>query len=397
MFKKTQIIVGLFCMITFSCQYLEPTAPSDDQTLDGPVPGLTQEQLRRFNAGDQAFNSEIFTSETGLGPLFVSNSCGSCHAADGKGHPFSTLTRFGQSDINGNQFLHLGGPQLQHRALPGYKPEQLPAGATFSKILPPANTGLGYIMYIPDDTLIQWSDPDDVNKDGISGRVNRIGIPWYVIPNPNASVENGTYIGRLGKKAAVYNLLQQTANAYNQDMGITSTYEPKDAYTLLNIEPEVADKTIADVVFYLETLKAPVPRKSNDPIIQKGNALFSDLGCNKCHIPKTTTGPAPITALAYRTIWPYSDFLLHDMGPLLDDGYTEGSATTSEWRTPALWGLGLAKKSQGGKYFLLHDGRAKSMEEAILWHGGEGEASKNKFLQLNAQEKQALIQFLESL
>jgi CxxC motif-containing protein (DUF1111 family) len=397
MFRISKIIMGLLCLFIAACSYLEPAAPADDQTLDGPIAGLTQEQMRRFNAGDRAFNDEVFTSTLGLGPIFVSNSCGNCHTADGKGHPFSTLTRFGQTDATGNQFLHLGGPQLQHRALPGYMPEQLPAGATFSKILPPANTGLGYIMYIPDDTLIRWSDPNDLDNDGISGRVNRIKIPWYVVPHQNASVENGTYIGRLGKKSAVYNLLQQTANAYNQDMGITSTYEPKDVYTKLDIDPEVSNKTIADVVFYLETLKAPTPRKQNEPLVKQGSAIFNSNGCQKCHIPSTTTGPAPIAVLAYRTIWPYSDFLLHDMGALLDDGYTEGSATTAEWRTPALWGLGLSKASQGGQYFLLHDGRAKSIEEAINWHGGEGEASKNKYKQLTAQEKAALIEFLESL
>jgi CxxC motif-containing protein (DUF1111 family) len=397
MFRISSILTVIFCVFIAACSYLEPAAPADDQTLDGPIAGLTQEQLRRFNAGDQAFNNEIFTSATGLGPLFVSNSCGSCHAADGKGHPFSTLTRFGQKDANGNQFLHLGGPQLQHRALPGYAPEQLPAGATFSNILPPANSGLGYIMTIPDDTLISWSDPNDLDNDGISGRVNRVKIPWYVIPHPNASEENGTYIGRLGKKSGVYNLLQQTANAYNQDMGITSTYEPKDVYTHLDMDPEVSNKTIADVVFYLETLKAPTPRKKNDPTVKIGNTIFNTIGCQKCHIPTTTTGSSPIAVLAYRTIWPYSDFLLHDMGTLLDDGYTEGSATSAEWRTPALWGLGLSKASQGGQYFLLHDGRAKSIEEAIIWHGGEGEVSKNKYKQLTAQEKAALLQFLESL
>lgn len=397
MFSISRILIAFICLLIAACSYLEPAVPTDDQTLDGPIAGLTQEQLRRFNAGDQAFNNEVFTSATGLGPIFVSNSCGSCHAADGKGHPFSTLTRFGQTDETGNQFLHLGGPQLQHRALPGYIPEQLPAGASFSKILPPANTGLGYILSIPDDTLIYWSDPNDLDNDGISGRVNRIKIPWYIVPQQNASVVNGAYIGRLGKKAAVYNLLQQTANAYNQDMGITSIYEPLDVYTHTNLDPEVSNKTIADVVFYLETLKVPLQRTPNDPIVKQGSALFNNIGCQKCHIPSTTTGPSPISVLAYRTIWPYSDFLLHDMGTLLDDGYTEGSATTTEWRTPALWGLGLTKVSQGGQYFLLHDGRARSIDEAINWHGGEGEASKNKYKLLNPQEKKALIQFLASL
>lgn len=127
-----------------ACTKLQPAAPADDELLDGPVEGLTYEQSRQFLAGDVAFNDEIFTTQNGLGSIFVATSCGNCHAGDGKGTPFTTLTRFGQTDSTGNQFLHLGGPQLQNRALPGFTPEQLPAGATFSKFTPPANTGLGF-------------------------------------------------------------------------------------------------------------------------------------------------------------------------------------------------------------------------------------------------------------
>src|SRR5262245_50353232 len=139
----------LLCCL-FSCTEFEPKAPENSETLDGPIEGLAPADLMRFQAGDVAFNNVIFTSANGLGPLFVATSCGSCHAGDGKGHPFTTLTRFGQNSPTGNQFLHLGGPQLQNRALPGYSPEGIPAGATSAKFTPPANTGLGYLDAVSD-------------------------------------------------------------------------------------------------------------------------------------------------------------------------------------------------------------------------------------------------------
>jgi CxxC motif-containing protein (DUF1111 family) len=378
-----------------ACEKILPPTPADDELLDGPVAGLSPEQNALFLRGDVAFNDEVFTPATGLGPLFVATSCGSCHAGDGKGHPFSTLTRYGQSDDLGNQFLHLGGPQLQHRAIPGFAPEQLPLGATSAKLTPPANTGLGFLEVVPDADILALADPDDTDGNDISGRPNWILLPSYVIPRPGAANENGRYIGRFGKKAAVYDLLQQTANAYNQDIGVTSTFEPFDTYSGLETDPEVSNATVHDVVFYLQTLKAPIQRDAK--AVAAGQQIFLDLQCGACHVPTLRTGDSPIAALSGIEIHPYTDLLLHDMGTELDDGYTEGSALTSEWRTPPLWGLGLSKNSQGGRYFLLHDGRAESIEAAILLHGGEGSASREGYKALSNSEKQQLIQFLESL
>src|SRR5687767_4257781 len=141
------LTLGVF----FSCENFEPAAPPDDSLLDGPVEGLSESENIRFLNGDIAFNDEVFVPETGLGPLFVASSCGSCHPGDGKGHPFTTLTRFGQYDGTGNQYLHLGGPQLQNRAIPGFTPEQLPDNVGCSKLTPPANTGLGYLDAVSDD------------------------------------------------------------------------------------------------------------------------------------------------------------------------------------------------------------------------------------------------------
>lgn len=394
---KKIVVIAAFLTGIVACQKLLPGAPPNDEILDGPVEGLTAEQNAVFLRGDIAFNDEVFTTATGLGPIFVATSCGSCHAGDGKGHPFTMLTRFGQIDASGNQFLHLGGPQLQHRAIPGFQPEQIPAGATFSKFMPPANTGLGFLDFVPDASILALADENDTNGDGISGRPNWISIPSYSMVRTSAVQQNGKYIGRFGKKAAVYDLLQQTANAYNQDIGITSAYEMVDTYSGQTIDPEIPAQRVLDVVFYLQTLKAPVQRSQDDADVQNGRQLFLNAGCGNCHAPQMITGVSPIAALSSKTFSPYTDLLLHDMGSLLDDGYTEGSATTAEWRTPPLWGLGLSKNSQGGEYFLLHDGRARSIEEAIILHGGEGNASKARFQQLSATEKAQLIKFLESL
>jgi len=371
--------------------------PEENAILDGPVEGLTGEQSQRFLAGDVAFNDDIFTKDNGLGPLFVATSCGSCHAGDGKGHPFSTLTRFGQSNSNGNQFLHLGGPQLQSRALPGFAPEQIPDGAPSAKFLAPANTGLGFIELVSDADIMAMSDPNDSDGDGISGVAHWKAIPAYLPDLPDAIEQNGLYICRFGKKAGAYSLLHQTANAYNQDMGVNSLYEPIDVYSGLEVDPEVATQTINNVVFYLQTLKAPLPRNTDNGDVLTGKQLFATTGCEGCHRETLKTGHSPVNALSSVEFHPYTDLLLHDMGQGLDDGYTEGTALTTEWRTPALWGLGLSPNSQGGQYFLLHDGRAHSIHDAIMLHGGEAESIKQRYAQLTEKQKKQLLQFLQSL
>lgn len=380
-----------------SCEKITPQLPADDELLDGPVLGLDEAQNRQHLLGDIAFNDQVFTSETGLGPVFVATSCGSCHAGDGKGHPFTTLTRFGQTDSTGNKFLHMGGPQLQNRAIPGYTPEQIPEGATFSKLTPPAVSGLGFLALVSDADILALADPNDANGDGISGVPNWSLIPFYVVPTPNSIERAGKYIGRFGKKGSVYNLLQQTVNAYNEDIGVTSYFEPFDAYSLQEIDHEVSIQTVHDVVFYLQTLKAPIQRNQNDEEVIHGKQVFNTINCAGCHTPTLRTSFSQIGVLSNKEFHPYTDLLLHDMGSALDDGYTEGGAKTYEWRTPPLWGLGLSPNSQGGQYFLLHDGRANSIEAAILMHGGEGEQSKNQFNQLTETDKQALIKFLKSL
>jgi CxxC motif-containing protein (DUF1111 family) len=379
-----------------SCSKLIPGAPDSSEVLDGPIAGLSTEETARFMAGDAAF-AQVFTKATGLGSTFVATSCVSCHAGDGKGHPSTTLTRFGQPDEFGNQFLTQGAPQLQNRALPGFIPEQIPAGATFSRFMPPANTGLGFLDYVSDATILALADPGDANGDGISGVPNWITIPAYVTPRADAVAQNGKHMCRFGKKGAAYDLLHQTVNAYNQDMGITSSYNPVDVYSHQEIDPEISNQAILDVVFYLRTLKAPAKRDTDDPDVQLGRSIFGQINCAGCHTPTLHTGYSPIQALSNKEFHPFTDLLLHDMGSGLDDGYTEGSAKTWEWRTPPLWGLGLSANSQGGTYFLLHDGRAHSIEEAILLHGGEASNSRILYQNLSAADRKSLLRFLNSL
>lgn len=402
------LFIVFVCFLT-SCKKLtaplSPGTPLEDAILDGPVEGLTTTQSRQFLDGDVAFNNEVFNGATGLGPYFVATSCGTCHAGDGKGHPFTTLTRFGQTDSTGNKFLLHGGPQLQNRALPGYEPEKIPVGATFSRFTPLANTGLGFLAALSDEQILSHADPYDANGDGISGVPNYVIPPDYFIPQWFHMPKNGKYIARFGRKAGAVDLLTQTVNAYNQDMGITSDFamhEPSinDASTEFpdNVpDPEIPASTVQNVVFYLRTLKAPIQRNQNDAEVLEGKQLFLNLKCSSCHVPDWTTPESDIAVLSNKAFSPYTDLLLHDMGPGLDDGYTEGIAKTSEWRTAPLWGIGLSKKSQGGSYFLLHDGRARSISEAIQYHGGEAESAKQGYENLSDSNKQKILTFLESL
>ncbi|MCC7302022.1 MAG: thiol oxidoreductase [Bacteroidia bacterium] len=387
-----------------ACDKLLPKAPDNTETLDGPIEGLSPEQLDRFLRGDAAF-AEVFHTGNGLGPIFVSTSCASCHPSDGKGHPFSSLVRFGQNDSLGNTFLAQGGPQLQHRAIPGHTPESLPSNAPHSLFLPPSNAGLGLLAALTDLQILGFADPMDADGDGISGRPNYIAPPVFFVPTFIHQYNNGKFIGRFGRKAAAIDLLIQTVNAYNQDMGITSEFLNTDPYNPASgsgpgdgvPDPEISRTTIDDLVFYLRTIKPPTPRNQGDTEITAGKNLFVQIKCGKCHIPSWTTGVSDIQALSNITFYPYTDLLLHDMGPGLDDGYTEGGAMTSEWRTPPLWGLGLSPNSQGGEYFLMHDGRAHTLRDAILLHGGEGQDSKNLFQLLTEEEQEQLLKFLESL
>lgn len=401
-----RVPVLCFALVLPACGTLNTTSPDAVMLLAEPVADLTAEQLSSHLAGDEAF-AEIFTPESGLGPVFVATSCQSCHQGDGKGHPLVGITRFGRF-VSGtfDPMLAQGGPQLQNRAIMGYAPEVLPKEATGRTLLiAPQVTGLGYLEAIADSSILTRHDPLDDNSDGISGRAHMLEAPDFLIPTESQEAHGGLYIGRFGKKATALNLHQQTVNAYLNDMGITSDALPEDLVNHgvggfsgdMAADPEVSSQTVASVVFYLRTLKVPPRRDAESSDIRSGEKQFQRIGCAACHVPSFTTAKHSMAALSKKTIHPYTDLLLHDMGPGLDDAYTEGNAASSEWRTAPLWGIGLSAKAQGGEMFLLHDGRAKSVHDAILLHGGEAEQSRAAYKKLPQRSKDLVIAFVMSL
>lgn len=398
------IVAGTTVVSISSCKKIFPEMIDPTQGLCGPIDDMSSAQTILFSKGNDLF-FETRTAATGLGPYFVAASCGGCHSSDNRGHPFTILTRFGQTDSTGNKFLAEGGPQLGTFHLPGYSDEQIPAGATSSKLIAPITAGVGFLEAVPDSEIIAMTAANKSNADGVRGHPNYNTIPSYVTLLPGAIRRaDGKYICRFGRKGAVYNLFQQTALAYNHDMGITSTYESvnpfnyQDQTTLATLDdPEINNSDFYAVVFYVTCLQAPIQRNPEDATVKHGEQLFLQIGCGDCHKETLTTGYSPIAGLSNQTIHPFTDLLVHDMGPGDDDGYTEGDAKTSEWRTTPLWGLGLAPGVQGGDYYLMHDGRARSIEQAIQMHGGEAAVSAGRFEKLSSGEQAALIKFLKSL
>lgn len=431
--KKSSMFLGLLSRsglrvwVLFSgllflagCGVFFPEAPDNKDIFDGPIEGLTKGQLRRFLAGDDAF-SEQHTKAQGLGPIFVEASCNRCHTDDGKGHPSTNLTRFGIGDPKNsslfNYLIELGGPQLQQRAVTGFVPESLdtirkqvairhPGKVLATSVRSgPIVVGLGLIEAIPDREILKYSDPDDKDKDGISGRPNYVTPPAYHEPvTKRIPNKKGQIIGRFGRKAAAVNLLQQVVEAYINDMGITTDFSPIDLHNPLTgasgdlaPEPEVTSNVVRDVVFYMQTLRPPERRNMDSPDVKAGEAIFKKINCTGCHVPSMKTGDSPIAALRNKTVHLYSDMLLHDMGDTLADRYPEGSATGNEWRTTPLWGLGIVANTLGGQAFYMHDGRAKTLDEAIKLHGGEAKASRDAYTKLSADKKKKLTAFLQSL
>lgn len=379
--------------LTAGCADLFTGAPAPGDVFDGPIDGLSPAELAAFVEGDEQFGRP-FAPADGLGPIFNNVSCAACHSADGRGRPENVLLRFDG----------VGGPQLQDKAIPGAEPEVLPTGVAVSGRLPPPVFGVGLIEAITESTILALADSLDGDGDGISGRPNWVTPPsWVPLGEPGAEV--GLRVGRFSRKAQVSSLLQQVTEAYHQDIGITSDFLPVEN-TNLQVsrafegadrvtDPEIPAAAIRAVLAYIRTLAPPAPGAATASR-QRGRAVFDSIGCARCHVPALTTGPSSIAALANRPVWLYSDLLLHDMGPGLVDGRPDGSASGSEWRTAPLWGLRLMRRFLNGEAFLLHDGRAGSVEEAILLHGGEAQGSRARFASLPVRDRAALLDFVES-
>jgi CxxC motif-containing protein (DUF1111 family) len=256
----------------------------------------------------------------------------------------------------------------------------------------PVNFGLGLLEAIPEATIRALADPNDANHDGISGRYNvvyDVTVQDYII-------------GRFGWKANVGTLLHQAAGAFNGDMSITTSYFPSENckgeyFRCKDHAAELDDQTVSDVAFYTETLGVPARRDLDDPQALHGERLFHGIGCDACHVSTLTTGVLPgVPAVSNQKIHPYTDLLLHDMGNALADNRPDFNASGREFRTPPLWGIGLVQIVNGHTYF-MHDGRARNLLEAVLWHGGEAATARERFKSLSASDRKALIAFLNSL
>ena len=388
-----------------------------------PAEGLTDLELKRHIHTDALFDrSHIPLNDhknAGLGPLHNAKSCSACHVLNGRGRavPGESLFRISLNKDKGDQPVPGMGFQLQDRAILGYEPEAsvvrewikkdnlrkletsitTPDGNVLStdKVarslrIPPPLIGLGLLEAIPDEDILMNEDINDVNNDGISGKAVR------------TKDENGiSRLGRFGWKATSATLHQQTVDAYNEDMGITTPLGPETNTTDDGKPADISWEELDGVTYYSQTLAAPATaQKADSRVVRAGFKVFNELKCASCHIAKQQTGfnsNAVAGVVNNQTIWPYTDLLLHDMGPELDDGVAEhGLSETFEWRTTPLWGLGLTKRVNHYVGF-LHDGRARTIEEAILWHGGEAESSKNQYVQLKSGEKDQLLAWLEQL
>jgi CxxC motif-containing protein (DUF1111 family) len=415
------------------------------------VPTIPPEDLRKFTFGNRIFNTNWVAAPAsvdvfdGLGPVFNRVSCSACHTRDGRGRPPETegaplesmlirLSVPGVGEHGDVKPLPHYGEQLNEKALPGVPAEgrtvvrftersgKYPDGTAYSLLVPryeftdlafgplpaeamisprvaPPVFGLGLLEAVPEAEILSREDANDADHDGVSGRANRV---WD-------RVNGRTALGRFGWKANQPSLRQQNAAAANGDIGITTRLFPSeniaDGQTAAAAaptgsqggEPEMKDDFFSRLTFYVQTLAVPAARNIEDPKVRTGAELFARAGCAACHTPALRTGEYPdVPELSNQTIHPFSDLLLHDMGKDLADGRPDFAADGQEWRTPPLWGIGLTQVVNRHTRF-LHDGRARSLEEAVLWHDGEAHAARERFMRLTRKQRGALLAFLENL
>ena len=391
----------------------------------------------------------------GLGPLYNARSCQRCHLKDGRGHPpegpddraVSMLMRVSipggtgireiedylaslPEPIYGEQIqdfgiaghaseahleitydeieIQLSGGEVASLRKPTYALSNLGYGPTHSDMMmsprvAPQMIGLGLLDAIPAADILSLADPDDLDGNGISGRAQIVMSREYGVP----------MLGRFGLKAGQPSVWEQSAAAFHGDIGISSTLFPSgagecteaqtacraapDGNTIVHDDAEISDEGLEFVSFYASNLAVPARRDVDDTQVLQGKRVFYETGCISCHTPKFVTHRLEDQPeQSFQLIWPYTDMLLHDMGPGLADNRPEARADGQEWRTPPLWGIGLTKTVSGHTYF-LHDGRARSLLEAVLWHGGEAEAQKHRVTLMPPEDRAALIRFLESL
>ncbi len=454
--QLTSNLLLIVITLSYPCVASESSITTDDITRDAysqPIPAMLDADRTNFIKGRNLVRQSwvIPPSENrniaGLGPLYNRISCIACHTGNGRGFaPKSSeesmrtmLVRLSipGENLHGSPLPHPAyGSQLNEHGVPGvagegrasisYKEKvvkmsdgeqvglrtpsviftelaygDFPPNMMISARIAPALYGLGLLEAVPDATIIALASA--IKPAGIKGRVNHV---WDV-------VQEKAVLGRFGWKANTPNLRQQISDAFVGDMGITSTLFPNENCTAVQTEcrqspsagdPELSNEQLDQVEFYHLALAPPRSRALNTltPLtqsasLQRGATLFKQAQCASCHIPALRTGEFPrLPALANKSIAPYTDFLLHDMGEQLADNRPDFLATGREWRTPPLWGIGLAKKIEPNAGF-LHDGRARTLLEAIIWHGGEGAISANMVKSMPSADRQSLLLFLDSL
>ena len=439
--KRAIALLGLLC----AAQVWAEEAGAR-RAFEQPVPYLGAEERARFHHGQTLFRTSWAIAPSadnevdGLGPLFNRLACMACHPDNGRGRApdrpgesmRSMLVRLsvpGRGSLGGPKPHPVYGDQLNEHGVPGVAGEgraeihwhdhedRLPDGEmvrlrrpelrfvdlaygplealTSPRVGPPV-FGLGFLEAIPEAAILRRADPEDRNGDGISGRAN-----WVA-----DAATDSIALGRFGWKANNPTLMQQNAGAFAGDLGVTSPLFAEDNCTsaqeacrtgVQGGTPELTREQLDDITYYLAALDVPARRHTDRPQVRRGEALFNGLGCAACHVPETETGSFPLfPRLAGQRIHPYTDLLLHDMGEGLADGRPDFMADGQEWRTPPLWGIGRVAAVNEHTHF-LHDGRARNFTEAILWHGGEAEASKQGFRHLSRKEREAVIAFLGSL
>ena len=386
---------------------------------------------------EQAFVTAPATVNGGLGNIFNNTSCVSCHVKDGRSAFPSNITNLSGLllrgsipgvSINGSPNPIPGfGTQIQNQAVFGTVPEAryqvslstvnetladgtvitlrkpvftlvdsyitLPANMMLSPRIASPVFGLGLLEAISEATILSKQDINDSDNDGISGKANYVWDP----------VSQQTKIGRFGWKANSSSVLVQCAGAYVEDMGVTNYVFPNETgfnqsngQDGLNDDPEISNAILDAVALYCKTLAVPAARNVTNIDVRRGAKTFEEISCVKCHSPKQQSSFNAIASISNQTFYPYTDLLLHDMGTELADNRPDYLATGTEWKTRPLWGIGLTQIVNGHTNF-LHDGRARNITEAILWHGGEAQNSKQKFKQLSTQKRNELLAFINSL
>lgn len=403
-------------------------------------PNLSEYDDYVHEEGDRIFGQSFVTApapiHSGLGPLFNNTSCVSCHHNDGIGLPTagdaqsSLLLRISLpgADAHGGPVAVPGyGLQLQDKAAFGKQPEckininytyqsfsfddgesyelrtpsytltnlYTPISGSYllSPRLAPPMIGLGLLEAVPEREIVANADPNDANGDGIKGVANYV---WDV-------TTKSMQLGRFGWKAATASILTQIATAFNQDMGLTSHVLPAEnsfgqpQYDGLSDDPELPDTTLNAVKFYAQTLAVPARRNTADATVKRGEQLFMLAKCGTCHRQTLTTAVnVAFPNLSNQVIHPYTDLLVHNMGSGLADNRPDFKADGQSWRTAPLWGLGLYETVNSPGFF-LHDGRARTVVEAIMWHDGEAGPSRSYFSKLSKTDRNAVLKFLRSL